>query len=71
MKYFSILVFFFLIWILLAEFVFKDRSSEGLTSFSEKLKDLGSRFHLAFGILAVLVVVYFLVRFFLHAIDSP
>jgi hypothetical protein len=71
MKYFTILVFVILVWIVLAELVFKDRSSEGLTSVREKLKDLGGRFHLAMGILAVLIAIYFVARFFLRAIESP
>jgi hypothetical protein len=71
MRYFTILVFVILVWVVLAEFVFKDRSSEGLTSVWEKLKDLGGRFHLAMGILAVLIAIYFVARFFLRAIESP
>lgn len=71
MKYFTILVFVILVWAVLAEFVFKNRSSEGLTSVWEKLKDLGSRFHLAVGILALFIIIYFLARFFLRAIESP
>jgi hypothetical protein len=69
MKYFAILVFLILIWMLMAEFVFKDRTSEGFTSVWQKLRDLGSRFHLAVGIVAMLVLIYFVVRFLLVAFE--
>gem|GEM_PF-6301762 len=49
--------------------VFKDRTSEGFTSVWQKLRDLGSRFHLAVGIVAMLVLIYFVVRFLLIAFE--
>jgi uncharacterized membrane protein len=70
MKYFALLVFLILIWMIMSEFVLADRKSEGLTSVWQKLRDLGSRFHLAVGVVAILILIYFVVRFVLAALES-
>jgi len=58
------------LWLLLDEFLLKDRRSEGLNSLMEKLKDLGSRLHWSIGILAVLMVIIFVLRFLFRALGS-
>jgi hypothetical protein len=58
------------LWLLLDEFLLKDRRSEGLNSLTEKLKDLGSRLHWSIGIIAVLMVIIFVIRFLFRAIGS-
>lgn len=58
------------LWLLLDEFLLKDRRSEGLNSLTEKLKDLGSRLHWSIGILAVLMVIIFVLRFLFRALGS-
>ena len=58
------------LWLLLDEFLLKDRRSEGLNSLTEKLKDLGSRLHWSIGIIAVLMVIIFVLRFLFRALGS-
>lgn len=58
------------LWLLVDEFLVKDRKSEGLNSLKEKLRDLGSRLHWSIGILAVLMVIIFVIRFLFRAIGS-
>jgi hypothetical protein len=58
------------LWLLVDEFLVKDRKSEGLNSLTEKLKDLGSRLHWSIGIIAVLLVIIFVLRFLFRAIGS-
>lgn len=70
MKYFALLVFLILVSLLMVEFVFKDRAAEGFTSLWQKLRDLGSRFHLAMGVAAVFIVLYFVVRFLVIALKG-
>ena len=65
MRYVTLLVFLLAAWLLINEFVLKDRRREGLETYGEKLKDLGGRFHLVIGILAVLVLIVLLVRLLL------
>ena len=62
MKYVTLLVFLLAAWLLINEFVLKDRRREGLDTYGEKLKDLGGRFHLVIGILAVLVLILMVIR---------
>ena len=71
MRVLIIIVFILAAWLLLTEFVFSDRSSEGLETFGDKLKDLGSRFHLAIGILAALAGLFMLVRLVVRTIQQP
>jgi hypothetical protein len=63
MRYLLILLLLLALWFLLDEFLLKDRRSEGLGSLTEKLKDLGSRLHWSFGVLAVLIIIIFVFRF--------
>ena len=70
MRYFIIFLLLMAIWLLLDEFLLKDRRSEGLNSLTEKLKDLGSRLHWSIGIIAVLMVIIFVIRFLFRAIGS-
>jgi hypothetical protein len=66
MRYLLILLLLLALWFLLDEFLLKDRRSEGLSSLTEKLKDLGSRVHWSFGVLAVLIIIIFVFRFLLR-----
>ncbi len=70
MRYLLILLLLVALWFLLDEFLLKDRRSEGLSSLTEKLKDLGSRLHWSVGILAVFIVIIFVLRFLLRAVVS-
>jgi hypothetical protein len=70
MRYFIIFLLLMALWLLLDEFLLKDRRSEGLNSLTEKLKDLGSRLHWSIGIIAVLMVIIFVIRFLFRAIGS-
>jgi hypothetical protein len=70
MRYLIIFLLLMALWLLLDEFLLKDRRSEGLNSLTEKLKDLGSHLHWSFGILAVLIVIIFVLRFLFRAIGS-
>jgi hypothetical protein len=71
MKYVILIVFFLAAWLLIDEFVLRDRGSEGLDSYLDKLKDLGRRFHLVFGILAVLIIIFMIVRFIVRTVQWP
>ncbi len=70
MRYLLIFLLLMALWLLLDEFLLKDRRSEGLNSLTEKLKDLGSRLHWSIGILAVLMVVIFVLRFLFRVLAS-
>lgn len=70
MRYLIIFLLLMALWLLLDEFLLKDRRSEGLNSLTEKLKDLGSRLHWSIGILAVLMVIIFVLRFLFRALGS-
>lgn len=70
MRYLIIFLLLMALWLLLDEFLLKDRRSEGLNSLTAKLKDLGSRLHWSIGILAVLMVIIFVLRFLFRAIGS-
>ncbi|MBI5251369.1 MAG: hypothetical protein HY912_17915 [Desulfomonile tiedjei] len=63
MKYLVILLFILAGWALAAEFLMKDRQSEGLETFTDRLKDLGTRLHRAIGVLAALVLIVLVIRF--------
>ena len=71
MRYIFVLAYLLLAWLLIDEFVFKDRSSEGLETYSDKWKDLGKRLHWVFGLLAALMMAILAVRFALHSIEIP
>ncbi|MFC1835531.1 hypothetical protein ACFL2Q_12465 [Thermodesulfobacteriota bacterium] len=71
MRYILVLAYLLLAWLLIDEFVLKDRSREGLDTFRDKWKDLGSRLHMVFGILALLMMAFLAVRFVFGAIDWP
>lgn len=66
MKYLMLLVILLAAWGLLGEFVFKDRSSEGINSLADKLRDLGRRLHLVAGLMAVLIIGILLLRLVFH-----
>jgi hypothetical protein len=70
MRYLLIFLLLVALWLLLDEFLLKDRRSEGLNSLTEKLKDLGSRLHWSIGILAVLIVIIFVLRFLFRVLGS-
>ncbi len=71
MKYLMLLAFTLVAWVLIQEFVLQDRGSEGLDTVGDKLKDLGKRFHIVFGILAVLLIASIAVRAILRAVGGP
>jgi hypothetical protein len=71
MKYLTLILFALIAWLILGEFVFKDRSSEGLDTTASKWRDLGRRLHLTFGVLAALVVALMLVRLIIHSATRP
>lgn len=62
MKYLTLLAFGLLVWFLVDEFVIQDRSREGLDTYQDKVKDMKKRFHWVFGLLAAIIIAYFLVR---------
>jgi hypothetical protein len=70
MRYLLIFLLLMALWLLLDAFLLKDRRSEGLNSLTEKLKDLGSRLHWSIGILAVLIVIIFVLRFLFRVLGS-
>jgi hypothetical protein len=70
MRYLLVLLLFLALWFLLDEFLLKDRRSEGLNSLTAKLKDLGSRIHWSIGILAVVIVIIFVLRFLIRVLAS-
>jgi len=70
MRYLLVFLLVVALWFLFDEFLLKDRRSEGLNSLREKLKDLGSHLHWSIGILAVLIVIIFVLRFLFRAIGS-
>ena len=70
MRYLLIFLLLLALWLLFDEFLLKDRRSEGLNSLREKLKDLGSRLHWSIGVIAVLMVIIFIVRFLFRTLAS-
>jgi hypothetical protein len=62
MKYLTLIFFGIIVWVLVDEFVLSDRSEEGLETVGDKFKDLRKRLHWVFGLLAALIIAYFLVR---------
>ena len=62
MRYIYLIFFLLIAWLLFDEFILKDRSSEGLDNYRDKLRDLGKRLHFIFGVLAVVAVLFLLVR---------
>jgi hypothetical protein len=69
MKYLLILGFSLVVLLLVNELVFKREGPENLHSLGAKLRDLGARFHVAIGIAAVLIIVYFVVRFLIRMVE--
>ena len=67
MRYLILLTLILAAWMLLDEFVIKDRGEEGLETYGEKVRDLGRRLHLVFGVLAVLIFVIYVVRIIVRA----
>lgn len=63
MRYLLLLIIVITLWMLMQEFLFQDRSDEGLRTFREKLGDLKWRLHYVFGLLAILIIIIMLVRF--------
>ncbi len=70
MRYLLTFLILLALWLLLDEFLLKDRRSEGLNSLTEKLKDLGSRVHWSIGVIAVLMVIIFVLRFLFRVLSS-
>ncbi len=70
MRYLLIFLLLLALWLLAEEFLLKDRRSEGLTSLTAKLKDLGRRVHWSIGVLAVLIVIIYVLRFIIRVISS-
>lgn len=70
MRYLLIFLLLLALWLLLDEFLLKDRRSEGLNSLREKLQDLGSRVHWSIGVIAVLMIIIFILRFLFRALAS-
>jgi hypothetical protein len=68
MKYLLILGFALVVSLLVNELVFKREGPENLHSLGAKLRDFGARFHVAIGIAAVLIIVYFVVRFLIRMV---
>jgi DMSO/TMAO reductase YedYZ heme-binding membrane subunit len=71
MKYLLILVFALTVLLLVKQLVLNRKSPDGLGSLVAKIKDLGTRFHLAIGIMAVLIIVYFLVTSLFRVKEFP
>jgi hypothetical protein len=63
MKYLILLLLILAVWALVVEFLLKDRRSEGLGTFTDKLKDLGLRLHWAVGALAIIALFVYVTRF--------
>ncbi len=70
MRYLILVVAIIAAWFVVDEFLIRDRTSEGLRSYREKLKDLGGRLHYVFGILAILIFLIMLLRLILGAFVS-
>lgn len=71
MKYLLILIFAVVALLLLNELVFKRGGPDRLGSLGAKLRDLGARFHLAIGIVAVLILLYFVASFLFRMVELP
>jgi hypothetical protein len=67
MRYLILLTLILAAWMLIHEFIFKDRGDEGLETYGEKVRDLGHRLHVVFGVLAVLIFVIYVVRIIVRA----
>ena len=63
MKYVIVTAFAFVTWLLINELVFKDKGGDKPNSLRVSLKDFGARFHVAIGVLALLIIIYFVARF--------
>ncbi|MBI4963917.1 MAG: hypothetical protein HY913_11625 [Desulfomonile tiedjei] len=70
MKYLVLLVFGSVALLLLNELVFKHQGPVKLNSLGARLKDLGTRFHLTIGVMAVLIVLYLLARLLLGMMEQ-
>jgi len=68
MKYLLVLTITVVALLLLNELVFKPGGPDKLGSLGARLKDLGARFHLAIGIVAVLILLYFLAGFLVRMV---
>ncbi len=51
---------------MLDAFLLKDRRAEGLNTLTEKIKDFGRRLHWSVGVLAVLLILIYVLRFLLR-----
>jgi hypothetical protein len=71
MRYLILLAFILAGWVLIDEFIFKDRGEEGLETYGDKWRDLGRRLHMVFGILAILVLIIFVVRLIVRTYINP
>ncbi|MGB6067069.1 MAG: hypothetical protein WBG50_19860 [Desulfomonilaceae bacterium] len=68
MRYLLTFLLLLAAWLLLDNFLLKDRKSEGLNTITEKLKDFGNRLHWSVGVLAVLLILIFVLRFLLRVL---
>ncbi len=71
MKFVILILFVLATWFLIDELVLRDRNSQGLDTFWDRLRDLGKRLHFVFGILAVLIIVIMILRFIIRTVRSP
>ena len=71
MKYVIVTAFAFVTWLLINELVFKDKGGDKPNSLLVRLKDLGARFHVAIGVLALLIIIYFVARFLFRMAELP
>lgn len=71
MKYVIVTAFAFVTWLLINEFVFKDKGGDKPNSLLVRLKDFGARFHVAIGVLALLIIIYFVARFLFRMAELP
>ena len=71
MRYLILLTFILAAWVLIGEFIFKDRGEEGLETYGDKWRDLARRLHMVFGILAILVFIIFVVRIIVRTYINP
>ncbi|MEW6533153.1 MAG: hypothetical protein AB1473_20140 [Thermodesulfobacteriota bacterium] len=69
MKYVILVALLLLALAVVQEFVLRDRSSEGLKGYGAKLKDLGRRLHVIFGVLALFLAALLAVRLLLKYLE--
>jgi len=67
MRYLVLISLILAIWAMLEEYIFKDRRSEGLEGFWDKVRDFGSHFHKVIGIVAALILVVYFLRLLWYA----